>query len=215
VKFTWERESPTGSCALMADPGDYDGHPMPALLSTDMVPRTVSPDRLAVAFVLAFHPFISGEVSFPYGIHPEVASAVGEFMKPTTVFISDIDFKVAIIPSGGNTFAINPGGQYQVNPSWKDFDSERAIELNLPSVSDSFSHNFHNDVLTVPTNAAAFYADSNKLAGAAPYIAVAVLLSEDFDVGTIRLPFGDPQTAASQRMAALMQASGLILRFLD
>jgi len=213
VKFTWERESPTGSCALMADPGDYDGYPLPALLTTDMVPRTVSPDRLAVAFVLAFHPFISGEVSFPYGIHPEVASAVGEFVKPSTVFISDIDFKVAIIPSGGNVFAVNPGGQYEVSSSWVDFDSERTIELNLPSVSDSFSHSFHNDVLTVPTNAAVFYTNGDELASFAPYIAAAVLLSEDFDVGTIYLPFSDPRTAASQRMTALMQASGLILRF--
>lgn len=213
MKFTWERESPTGSCALMAAPGDYDGYPVPALMTTDMVPRAVSPDRLAVAFVLAFHPFISGELSFPYGIHPEVASAVGEFMQPSTVFISEIDFKVAVIPSGSNVFAINPGGQYEVDSSWIDFDSERIIELNLPSVSDSFSHSFHNDVLTVPTNAAVFFHSGDQLASFAPYIAAAVLLSEDFDVGIIHLPFGDPRTAASTRLAALMQASGLILRF--
>lgn len=213
MKFTWERESPNGSCALTAVPGDYDGCPKPAVLTTDMVPRTVSPDRLAVALVLTFHPFVSGEVSFPHDIHPEVASAINEFMKPTTIFISGIDFRVTTIPTGGNTFAINPGGQYQVKPSWKGFDSERVIELNLPSVSDSFSHNFHNDVLTVPTNAAALYADGDELARAAPFIAAAVILCEDFDAGTIRLPFADPETAASSRMAALMQASGLILRF--
>lgn len=213
MKFTWERESPTGSCALTATPGDYDGHPRPAVLSTDIVPRTVSPDRLAASFVLAFHRFVSGEVSFPYEIHPEMASAVNEFMKPATLFISGIDFKAAVIPTGANTFAINPGGKYAVEPSWNGFDSERVIELDFPSVSDSFSHNFYNDVLTVPTNASAIYAGGSEMESMLPFVAAAVLICEDFDIGTIRLPFTDPQSDRSRRTAALLQATGLILRF--
>lgn len=215
MKFTWERESPTGSCALTATPGDYDGHPMPAVLSTDIVPRAVSPDRLAAAFVLAFHRFVSGEVSFPYEIHPEVASAINEFMKPTTVFISGIDFKAAIIPSGANTFAINPRGKYSVIRSWNGFDSERVIELNFPSVTESYSHNFHDDVLTVPTNASAVCVEGSELENVLPYIAATVLLCEDFDIGTIRLPFIDPRTKASSRMVGLLQTTGLVLRFAE
>jgi hypothetical protein len=213
VKFTWERESPTGSCALTATPGDYDGYPTPAVLTTDIVPRTVSPDRLAAAFVLAFHRFVSGEVSFPYEIHPEMASAVNEFMQPTTIFISGIDFKAAVIPTGASTLAINPGGKYRVDRAWEGFDSDRVIELKLPSVSDSYSHNFHDDILTVPTNASAIFADGNELTKSLPYISAAVLLCEDFDIGTIRMPFADPQTLSSRRLIALLQAAGLNLRF--
>lgn len=215
MKFIWERESPTGSCALTATPGDYDGSPMPAVLSTDIVPRTVSPDRLAAAFVLAFHRFVSGEVSFPYEVHPEMASAISEFMKPTTIFISGIDFKASIIPTGANTFGINPGGKYKIDRSWDGFDAERVIELNLPSVGDSFSHNFYDDVLTVPTNASSINADANEFTNALPYMAAAVLLCEDFDIGTIRLPFSDPRTVTSRRTAALLQAAGLILRYTE
>lgn len=215
MKFTWERESPTGSCALSATPGDYDGHPMPAVLLTDIVPRVVSPDRLAAAFVLAFHRFVSGEVSFPYEIHPEVASAISQFMGPTTVFISGIDFKAANIPSGANTFSINPGGNYSVIRSWNGFDSERVIEIKLPSVTDSFSHNFHDDVLTVPTNAFALTEVGSELEMILPYIAAAVLVCEDFDIGTIRLPFTDPHTKASERMLSLLQTTGLAVRFAE
>jgi hypothetical protein len=215
VKFTWERESPTGSCVLTATPGDYDGSPMPAVLSTDIVPRTVSPDRLAAAFVLAFHRFLSGEVVFPYEIHPEMASAISEFMQPTTIYMSGIDFKAAIIPTGANTFGVNPAGKYEVDHSWIGFDSERIIELNLPSVSDSFSHNFRDDVLTVPTNASAISSNTDEFVSVFPYMAVAILLCEDFDIGTIRLPFVDPQTVTSRRVVALFQASGLILRYIE
>jgi hypothetical protein len=185
------------------------------VLSTDIVPSTVSPDRLAASFVLAFYRFVSGEVTFPYEIHPEMASAISEFMKPSTLFISGIDFKAAIIPTGAGTFAINPGGKYAVEPSWDGFDSERVIALNFPSVGDSFSHNFDSDVLTVPTNASAIYADGSEFANALPFVAAAVLLCEDFGIGTIRLPFEDPQTDGSRRTAALLQAAGLILRFTE
>lgn len=215
MKFTWERESPTGSCVLTATPGDYDGSPMPAVLSTDIVPRTVSPDRLAAAFVLAFHRYLSGEVLFPYEIHPEMAGAISEFMKPTTIFISGIDFKAAVIPTGTNTFGLNPAGEFKVDHSWKGFEAERIIELNLPSVSNSFSHNFCDDVLTAPTNAAVISSNTNDFLSTFPYMAVAILLCEDFDIGTIRLPFTDPKTIVSRRVAALFQASGLILRYTE
>lgn len=211
--FTWERESPTGTCVLKAAAEDYDGYPTQSVLVTDMVPRTVSADRLAVAFVLAFRPYLSGGIKFPYEVHPETASAICEFLAPASVFISGIDFKPDRIPHGPGIFALNPDGRYSVDRTWRGFDSSRVIELQLSSVSESFSHNFSDDLLVVPTNAATFVADTPDTQPAIfPYMASAVLLSEDFDIGTIRVPSEMPNTQLLLKAATLLRSAGLVLQ---
>lgn len=216
MNFTWERESATGACALKAAAEEYDGYPTPSVLVTDIVPRTVSADRLAVAFVLAFRPYISGEVRFPYEVHPETASAICDFLAPTTVFVAGINFVPDIIPNGPGIFALNPGGSFDIDRSWRGFDSKRVIELELASVSESFSHNFSDDLLRVPTNAPAFAAEclDSELA-ILPYLASAVLLSEDFDIGIIRLPFKPPTSQPVLGAVPLLRSAGLVLQFSD
>jgi hypothetical protein len=212
--FTWERESSTGACALRAVAEDYDGFPKHPTLFTDMVPRSVSADRLAVAFVLAFRPFISGGVRFPYDIHPETASAIRDYLAPTTVFISGVDFTPTAIPQSTGVFAVNPEGDYVVDRSWRGFDSNRVIELRIASMGDGFSHHFSDDLLIVPTNASSLGTEVLDVeARALPYIASAVLLSEDFDIGIIRLPIGEPASQTLLGAAALLRSAGLVLQF--
>lgn len=214
--FTWERESPTGACALTAEAEDYDGFPKHPTLLTDMVPRSVSADRLAVAFVLAFRPYISGRIRFPYDVHPETASAICDFLSPTAIFISGIDFIPIEIPRSSGLFVVNPEGAYTVDRSWRGFDSDRVTELRIASMADSFSHHFNDDLLIVPTNAASFGdEDQDSELRILPYIANAVLLSEDFDVGTIRLPISAPVSRPLLGASALLRSAGLVLQFTD
>lgn len=212
--FTWERESATGACALAAAPEDYDGYPKHATFVTDMVPRSVSPDRLAVAFILAFRPYISGAVRFPYSVHPETAEAIRNYLTPTAVFFSEINFEPENIPHGSGAFVLNPEGDYAVDRTWSGFENLRITELRLEHMNASFSHYFRDDLLIVPTNAASIVSEEpDPELRLLPYLASAVLLSEDFDIGIIRLPVSKPTQRPLTGASALLRSAGLVLQF--
>ncbi|NOJ60389.1 hypothetical protein [Arthrobacter sp. 260] len=212
MKFYWERETSTGVCSLGAVPGSYDSHPLISNLLIDYIPRLVGNPRISVAFTLAFSSSISGEIEFPSKVGPELAAGVQRLLEPTAVSVTPIDLEPSQFTYGENVFVLNYASDTQPEVTWAGFDSPRCIGLNLTDMSDSFSAQYRNEVLSVPTNAGLF-ATMNNLGQFShePFIAVAVMLSEDYDVGTIRLPKGTLLDENLRRVGMLLQTCGMNL----
>lgn len=210
MKFIWE--TPPDSATLRAVPEDYDGFPSPAALLMDIAPRLVSGARLAAASVLAFRRYISGQLTLPRQVHPEMASAIENFLAPTTVFISDLNMKPQPIPSGTATFSLTSGfDATRTGP--EALGGGRVIALEIESVSDTFASSYSRDRFTVPSNAAMLAkAERSEGAGMLPLLAVAVLLAEDYDVGTVQLPQHVADDSGLDGVGPLLQAAGLRLQ---
>ncbi|WP_192477326.1 hypothetical protein [Arthrobacter sp. AET 35A] len=179
----------------------------------DAIPLLVSNDRLAVACALAFGSYAGGNLSFIHPISTEMASAISRLFRPAVLQPGPIDYEPRAIAYGQNTFLMAIGENSGVTPVWKGHGHTREFALQLPSMSEAFSSSFIDDRLTVPTNAhylsSARYPDDQALL---PYIAQAVLLSEDFDVGTISLPSGTVRNDTIRSVGALLASCGLKIR---
>jgi hypothetical protein len=176
----------------------------------DFSPRFYSPGRVAVAAVLAFRPFIAGAVTFADGIAPELAHSITAFLAPATVFPYPLDFRPKALPLGTGVFVLDA-------PDIEAPDSQvpsglAMSRLRLTSAAQDFGHHLEMDVVTVPTNAPLLEpASSEPLARLMPYAAAAVLLAEEFGVGTLQLPEAVRRCPRSREMAHMLQASGLSL----
>lgn len=214
MKFIWERESDLGFCSITACPEEYDAFPSVPVLSMDIVPRMVSNERLTVAFVLAFGYYASGVITVQSAVSAELADAVATLWKSADVSVSDVNYSPKAITYGQNMFKLNIDGTHTISKEWAGFGHPREFELNMSSISDSYSSSFAEETLLVPTNASVVIpttasAEDRLL----PYIAQAVLLAEDLDVGIIRLPPGVTRTPKLTATAGLLQTCGISLQF--
>ncbi len=212
MRFEWHPNLDMGGCALTAIAEDYDGYPAPSSLMMDFSPRFASPGRLAAAAVLAFRPFISGAATFPHGIAPELARSISEFLSPATTFPGPLEFHPKEMPLGTGVFQVEapdtPGEAVNDRPN------EGVSRLRLSSSGQDFGHLFAPTVTTVPTNATLLSPQSDDaLVRLMPHIAAAVLLAEDFGIGTLRLPGASRPSVLSERVGDLLQSSGLTVEF--
>ena len=215
MKFQWNPNLATGGCELSAHPDDYDGHPTPDVFRLDYSPRFASPGRLAVAAVLAFRSFVAGELTFPSPIAPELARSIIEFLDPVAVFPQPLDFQPKAVPLGTGLFVVEPDGI--PSPADAAPGGPSVARLRLPSAGEGFGHSLTRDTLTVPTNATLLVpASEDPLARLGPFVAAAVLLAEDFGIGTLQLPrVAAPQDSSLRRLAGLLEAGSLSLTWTD
>lgn len=195
---------------MSACPSDYDGSPAPDCLRLDYSPRFASPGRLAVAAVLAFRPYIAGGLDLPRPVSPELARSFTDFLAPVAVFPQPVEYHPKAIPLGSGTFVVEVGG----SPHHENRSGPSATRLSLLPGGRSFGHRLEGDLVSVPTNAALLAPPSaDPLDCVLPLLACAVLLAEDFGIGTVELPSA---AAVGERRAALaqvLQAGGLRLSF--
>lgn len=195
---------------LHAVPDVYDGFPVPDALILDIATRHSSAARIAVAATLAFGPQISGRLELPQLITPELATAIEQFLAPTTVFISDLTMKPQPPPLGTSTFAMS-GNATTPSPPRSAAAGTREIELGLAPMGDSFSPHLTMRRLSIPTNAGTIAASRPPAFEHLPFVAAAALLAEDYGVGTLRLPPGGYDGESVTALGALLQPAGLRL----
>jgi hypothetical protein len=209
MRFSWDPRVDTGGCALHAEAEEYDGHPRPAALTVDYSPRFASPIRLAAAATLAFRPFLAGSITFPEKISPELATRVSTLLEPTTTYPGPLELHPKAMPLGSGKFHVETDSMVELGVS-----AARDSRLRLASSGQAFGHHVTADVTTVPTNASLLEPlDGDELDRSLPYLAAAVLIAEDFGIGTLTLPDrmrGLPRAGATTE---LLKAAGLSLMF--
>ena len=208
MRFSWEPRVDTGGCALHALPEDYDGQPRPGVLTVDHAPRFASPIRLAAAATLAFRPFLAGSITFPEKISPELATRVSALLEPATTFPGPLEFHPKAMPLGNATLHVESNAVAMPGPEG------RTSRLVLTSSGQAFGHHVTAEVTTVPTNACLLEPSSgDELDRSLPYLAAAVLVAEDFGVGTLTLPGHLRDLPRAGATTDLLSAAGLSLVF--
>lgn len=215
MKITWLRENDNSYCEVVAELGEYDAYLPASALLIDHIPRLVSKDRLTAAFTLAFMRYSSGQIDYGHGVSPEMAESIEQIFLPSRVRIGNVDFVPKNYTTGSNIFSININGKYSISRDWHDFSDPRVIELNLTEMCDDFSSSFHSDVLRVPTNAHILARSSNGCdLSIGPFLAVALLLSEDFDIGGFRVPASLISSAEVGSIRDLLRTCGITIELL-
>ena len=208
MRFVWTPSSQTGGCELTAHPEDYDGCPAPSALRVDFTPRFSSPGRCAAAGVLAFGPFVSGSITFPQAISPELSHAVSAFLGPRAVWPGPLDLRPKAIPRADGTFVL--GSPVDALPVQDQRQDDRTTRLVLPSSGAEFGHTFGPGLVVLPTNAHLLTPDSTSpLRRLFPFLAAVVLVAEDIGVGTIMLPAQVQRDEIFVAAAELLRSVGI------
>ncbi|MCC9174260.1 hypothetical protein [Arthrobacter sp. zg-Y179] len=216
MKFTWERESDDGFCTVIASPENYDAFPSVQVLAMDHIPRLVANDRLAVSCILSFGHYAGGAINLMSPVSAELADAAISMLAPASVAIPTVDYTPRAITYGTNMFKLNVDGEDTVDLQWHGFACPREFELRMVPMSDAYLSSFSDEILQVPTNAGLVIPyDAPADVRILPYVAQALLLAEDLDVGIIKLPAGIPRTPKLNNVARLLHACGLQLHFTE
>jgi hypothetical protein len=162
--------------------------------------------------VLAFRPYISGELTLPQAIPPDLASALCDFLAPAKVFVANLDFTPRATTVSDGTFALSTGTEAGIVHHHKS-STERTISLDVTTASDSFSRSYTCDLLTLPANATALAPHTGTVADIFPHLACGVLLAADYEVSRICLPPQVAKDKAGILAANVLRSSGLSLEF--
>jgi hypothetical protein len=214
VEFDWNPNIVTGGSELTATPEGYDGSPSPAALRIDFTPRFSSAGRTAAAAVLAFEPYISGSLTFPKGVSPELAHAITTFLEPRAVWPAPLDFQPQAIPAVAGVFELgSPVDQWPVVGA---AETKGVTRLVLPSSGSEIGHTFGPGFVVLPTNAHLLVPDSpHPLRRLLPLLAAVVLVGADLGVGVVRLPAGVERDPVFQAVAEMLRAVGIRLLLTD
>ena len=214
MKFEWQGNSEVGGSAIIALPERYDAIPFVNELMIDGRPRLVSYDRLAVASILAFGSDSSGSLELPFPVGPTTAQAIQEFLNPTWVTVSPIDFVPKALPIGATRMHLTMD-----SPAERDilnrFDGQRTVHFELRR-SDRYAGQLMSlDHHIVVSNAWIFGQVGSERALTAA-LAVGVLFADSLQVDIIEFPQLSrawPETAAA--VGRLLQSCRLALADAD
>lgn len=92
--------SATGQWGLRATSEDYDGTPPLPVIQFDRQPRTLSPDRVALASFMFFNPWISGRYASPQWHSPALSQAMGRHVRPAWIQTEPVELYAKALPKG-------------------------------------------------------------------------------------------------------------------
>ncbi|MEE1620761.1 hypothetical protein ACQ7DA_07620 [Zafaria sp. J156] len=188
---------------IVAKPGELDATPIIPSLVLDYVPRNLSPDRLAVGAILAFAPYISGQIVLDRQISALTAQVIEDLFDPIWVNVAPLHPANIPLPRGKQRRRLTWGGQPDVLQH----------SLRLVDRSESVGISVRDQAVTVSTNALDLNAvapANSRLSGMAA-IGMASILAEDLDASIFDVDAGlmgaDGETL--RRVSRLMSATGL------
>jgi hypothetical protein len=210
MQFEWQPSTTTGGSALTAFPEQYDGWPTPTSLRIDLTVRFSSAGRSAAAAALAFRPFISGPITFPAPISPELANAVTDLLQPRSVWPGPLELAPKPIVSSGAMFRI--AFPVDAVPSEGETEGRVPTRLVLPSNGAQLGHSFGPGYVVLPTNAHLLTSESSdELLRFLPFLAAVVLVAEDLGVGVLQVPESLGREALFTKVSELMRTVGIRL----
>lgn len=162
---------------------------------------TFSPDRIAVAGAIAFHPWVSSMLHFEREISPLTAQRLAQVLAPRWLSISPVMCRAYPLPRGDADIVVSSKA---IRDEWT---------LNFSPIGYQQRSVVTSAGLTIPSNAPILeemYPEPNLSLGAA-FLAAAVLVAEP--AGAARLFFDE--TAVSPRLVrrfgSVVEATGLTI----
>lgn len=103
-------------------PGKWDATPAVSMLTFDSPMPNFTPDRLAIALVLAFGQAFGGRVEFPFDIDVQTVDAIEEFLLPARVHVATFH--------DGPTKVIEGTNKLHLYTSLDDFDPAQGSQTD-------------------------------------------------------------------------------------
>lgn len=173
-------------------------------------PRVVSADRLAVAAILAFGSDCSGPVELPFPIGPTTAQAIQEFLSPTWIAVSPIDFVPKALPIGVTRMHLTTDAPAERRIR-NSFDRQRTVHFELRR-SDRFAGQLMSLDHHIVVSNAWMFGDAESQRSLLAALAVAVLFAESLQVDVIEFPLlTRTLPEAAQAVSNLLQSCRLAL----
>lgn len=212
MRFRWEENS-FGRSGLTAIPEKGDTTPVFPELWVDQVVETVSADRLAIAAALLFHECVAGDFRVASPVSLEVARAIEALDRGGRLRVDSVHTRRST--QSVDTAVLELRREDLHGAVKNQRGTQRIFSLSVLR-SDQFSGGLLSmDGLRVASNA--WLHDREKgaeLANWVPYLALAVLLSQDLGAGAIVVPSGalSASSEAGRLIRALCNAGGIALR---
>lgn len=185
MKLEWNGRTVSGRYSLTAIPTDYDGAPEIDTLYLDWSPLTLHDDLLAVASILSFSTYFSGQIVLPRRVSPEVAQGIQEFLAPTWTSISPIEFEPRANPiAEGNLLVTTEFTDWGRVPS--QLGKPRTSSLIVRKASE-FAGVISSSHGAIVSSNAEEMGCVNRGCGAFPLIAVALIYAETYHASNLIL----------------------------
>lgn len=185
MKLEWNGRTSDGRYSLTANPLDYDGWPVINTLYADWSPLTVHDDLMAVASILTFSSYLSGQVILPRKVSPEVAQGIQEFLSPTWVSVSPIEFEPRANPvADGQLVVTNRFEDWERFPSQLGKPRTSTLVVRKSSEFAGAISSSHGAILS--SNAEEIGA-VNRGCSAFPLIAVSLIYAETYHASGLML----------------------------
>lgn len=191
-----------GTSFLEAVPGELDGTPAISRLLFPTPKNNVSPDRIAVAGILAFGKYISGQVVFDEKMSALTAQTIEQFLEPRWVHVTPLHPANLPIPRGNAHIHLSSSIKELVH------GDSLLILKGLPTQGVAYLE----AIVSVPSNAllldAVDSATSWQTFGAT--LAVGVLHSADLDIAVLKnREWSAIQDSDFEKLRNLLSSCGL------
>lgn len=179
MKISFSTDKDINESSLVATPGELDGFPAIPKLHIGKSITNLSADRLAVASILAFRRYISGQVLFDEKISSLTAEAISKVLFPRWSHCSPLHPANLPIPRGSRT--VNLSGLPVLEQGRSTLAIVGSDDFTGPTISDQLS--------IIPSNAWCIdridqHISIDQVCGR---LSAAVLLAEDLDIAILRL----------------------------
>lgn len=191
MRFSTIGRTPNGRYEISATKGLYDAAPPISSLRFDQGPINVRSDILAVAAILAFGEWCSGEVVFPKPVSPEIAEAIQRYLAPVWTHVTPVELKPLPKIVGEGTFHLGFDlADWRASRSM--WGQPRTSSLCVVSGSDFAGALVSPHGMIVSSNAHFFGELASPEAAVRASIAVGLMYCEMYRANTIVLPADCP-----------------------
>lgn len=186
---------------ILAVPEESDGYPpVRSLIVFLGGARDLSPDRLAAAATIAFHPWVADSVNLARAMSPLTAQRMVRCLQPMWASVGPVMTRAYPIPRGTErvTISQSPG-------------AEGKSRLSFVPIRQGVGVARRGDVLEIPANASVLDALSPGVEGSvgAALLAAAALVAEIIGAASVEFEGPDVPEATVVRFAPLLEAAGL------
>ncbi|MEO6511636.1 MAG: hypothetical protein ABIO16_11640 [Nocardioides sp.] len=194
---------PTGPWGLQAVVEHYDSTPTLERVVFDRQPRTLSPDRVALASYLLFGHLASGRLQMPQWHTPALAQAIAQDARPAWLQTEPVEFYAKPLPTGRLTVGVEVEGIAGFEPATCPTG---AYELRFMRSDRSSGARATFASLELSSNAWLLSVNASQEGRLRVALACAVLFAEDVEADRILIGHGLATKAVLARARRLLDA---------